>query len=356
MFNIDINIHFGLIIKVICSTLILSSLVFYYLKNPDKLEALFALIAKCIRRIFTWAEKSYVKFRVQSTVDHFIVNVSKMVPNLSVKRVRLQWVDDNYSAEDFLDGDNLVVRMRKSTSQNRNVVNATVAFVSSSLLMKAKKYIAPYQKEAIDLFATTRILQHEDSKLVSEYVDLYLAEALENDKVNEMYAKFDDIDKVGLFFPVFVTEMTFLGEKVFGKARDNQATFREVNELTNFLRLFAMRKGTDQSNTDFDGEHCKFTIRIMGRRDNITKDQKALYISDLQKVSKNVETIYIIGHHANRDFIDAVVKAVLSSVDYYSFNKYDFESTIKKKDGTEIRVNSHLVVLRNNFAKVFHKT
>lgn len=356
MLDININIYVGFVAKFLLPVTAIGGLIFFFIKNPDKLEALFALITKSFRHLFVWAEKAYVKFKVQSTVDRFIVNVSKMVPNMSVKRVHLHWVDDNFSAEDFFDGDNLVVRMRKSTSKNRNVVNATVAFVSSALLMKAKKYIAPYQKEAIDLFATTRILQHENPKLVSEYVDLYLANALENDKVNEMYAKFDDIDKVGLFFPVFITEMTFLGEKVFGKARNNSATYNEVNALTNFLRLFAMRRTTEQSNTNFDGTHCKFTIRIMGRRDNITNDLKTLYIDDIQRISKNVETIYIIGHHTNRNFIDDVVKQVLSLVDYYSFNKYDFESTIKKRDGTEIRVNSHLVVLRNSYARVFHKS
>ena len=356
MFDINIYINLGLIVHFLISATAIGGLAFYFIKNPDKLEALLALFVKSVRRFFSWAEKAYVKYKVQSTVNHFIVNISKMVPNLYVNRVRLQWVDDNYSAEDFFDGDNLVVRMRRSTSENRNIVNATVALVSSALLMKAKKYIAPYQKEAIDLFATTRILQHENPKLVSEYVDLYLSEALENDRVNEMYAKFDDIDKVGLFFPVFITEMTFLGEKVFGKARDNHATYNEVNELTNFLRLFAMRRTTDQSNTDFDGIHCKFTIRIMGRRENITNDLKNLYIEDLQRISKNVETIYIIGHHTNRNFIDAVVKQVLSLVDYYSFNKYDFESTIRKRDGTEIQVNSHLVVLRNSQARVFHRS
>lgn len=245
--------------------------------------------------------------------------------------------------------------MRKSTSTNRNVVNATVAFVSSALLMKAKKYIANYQREAIDLFATTRILQHEDAKLVADFVELYLAEALENAKVNEMYAKFDDIDKVGLFFPVFITEMTFLGEKVFGKARNNAATYEEVNNLSNFLRLFANRKADDKTVTDFEGTHCKFTIRIMGKRDKISKDQKHIYIKDLTEVSKRVETLYIVGHRANSSFIDDVVRQSLTSIPYYVFNKYDYESTIKKKDGTDIQVNSHLVVLRNQKAKVFHR-
>lgn len=180
-------------------------LLVYFAKNPDKLEQWVALVAKAGRYFSKRAEESYVKYKVQSRVNGFIYNVAKIIPNLIVQKVKVEWVSDKLSEREFIQNDHVVVRMRRSRSENRNLVNATIAFVSQSLLIKAKRYIAKYQKEAIDMFTVTQILKREDPIVLSEFIEAYLHEAMDNQKVNDLYAKFEDIDLFGLYFPVFIT-------------------------------------------------------------------------------------------------------------------------------------------------------
>ena len=80
--------------------------------------------------------------------------------------------------------------MHNSRNPNRNLVNATVAFVSYSLLIKAKHYLANYQKTTINLFASQKILVKENPEAVGELIDSYLRDAMDNKKINSLYTQF----------------------------------------------------------------------------------------------------------------------------------------------------------------------
>lgn len=154
-------------------------------------------------------------------------------------------------------------------------------FVKVALLVKAKRYIAKYQRQAIDLFTVTKILQENDTNALREIVEEYLYSAMESDKVNDLFGKFEDINNFGLYFPAFITEMTFLGEKVFSKKRNDKAIYEEVNALVNFLYNFSHRKISDNNITDYTGTYCKCAIRILGKQSKITNEGRDVYIRNI---------------------------------------------------------------------------
>jgi hypothetical protein len=327
----------------------------FFLKNPDKLEAWIALICKCFRCISKTAEEKYVKYKVQSSVNSFIVDTRKTIPSLSVEKVELTWVENNTTADEFISNNQLVVRMKRSRNDNRNIVNATLAFVSKSILVKAKRYIAKYQRNAIDMFTVTKILQKTKPDILGEFVDMYLYEAMDNDKVNDLYSKFEDIDTFGLYFPVFITEMTFLGEKVFSKSRKDDVIYTEVNSLVNCLQLYSNRKISEESQGDYNGNYCKFSIRILGKSFKIINHGKRVYLNNLMEASKTSETIYIIGDPIYRNFIDEVVGELLTKIDFLVYNRRKYSAKIRDREGNPKDVESYLVVLRSKNTPVFYK-
>ncbi len=330
-------------------------LILYFVKNPDKLEKWVAILSKLGRYFSVKAEETYVKYSVQSKVNGFIYNVAKVIPNLIVQKVKVEWVSDRLSEREFIENNQVVVRMRKSRSENRNIVNATVAFVSHSLLIKAKRYIAKYQKEAIDMFTVTQILKREDPIALSEFIEAYLHEAMDNQKVNALYAKFEDIDLFGLYFPVFITEMTFLGEKVFGGHRNDQAIFEEVNQLVNFLYNYSHRKINEDSVNEYNGAYCKFAIRIYGRSARIQNEGEQIYINNIEKTAEDTDTIYIISKQENRDFISSVVKEALKHIPFTLYNNRQYNATITAPDGGKVKVKNILIVLRSKNVAIFRK-
>lgn len=211
-------------------------------------------------------------------------------------------------------------------------------------------------QEAINLFAVTQILSKNHSEALGEFVDYYLSNAMDNNKINALYEKFDEIHKVGLFFPVFINEMNFLGEKVFGRAVKKDKIYAEVNELANFLFRYANRKINEETiSMEYTGTHCKFAIRLIGKSWKIDQEGEHIYINNIQKVYSSVETIYLLGNATHQGFIENVVKILLPNINYRVYNKKTFEAQIKDCSGNDFSVSNFLVILRNNIVTTFHK-
>lgn len=351
----DINITITITFSVVLGLFIGGSVMWHYAKHPDKLEHLFALFFKSFKWLFKTAENGFIKYDIQYKVNSFVDDLYKRIPNLTLTSVKLEWIDEMQTAEQFVKADQLVLRMHKSSSQNRNVVNATFAFVSYSLLRKAKHYIAKYQRESIDLFVSFKLLENAKFEILDEFVQEYLHAGLEKEKIVDFYEKFFDIDKAGIFFPVFLSEMTFLGEKVFGKQRNDQQIFDEVKSTVYFLNHFAIRKYDDHSITEFNGTYCKFAIRIIGKKFKIGIEGERVYINNLNKIPDNIETIYLIGHRTNKKFINSITSKFNSSDKYFIHNKHECKARIKDKEGKSFDVDNYLIVLRNKKLEMYHR-
>lgn len=327
----------------------------YILKEPDKFEKVIRLIAKMFRYFSKKAELLYVKYDIQSSLNSFIITIKRNVPNLSITKIKLEWIDENITQEQFIKSGQLVLRMHNSRNPNRNLVNATVAFVSCSLLIKAKYYLANYQKTAIDLFASHKILRKDNPEAVGELIDCYLREAMDNKKINLLYTQFTHIDSVGLFFPVYINELNFLGEKIFGTAVNKNEIFEEVNRLAAFLNNYSNRKLSQDIISEFTGNHCKFAIRIVGKKYKVDTEGSRIYINNILKIHSNVETIYLIGDLKNKVFIDNVVAECLKAIPYRIYNNKKYKAKIKDYNGNIYECDSYLVILRSNNVITFYE-
>ena len=354
MFNF--YIYLGIPILVLGGAAGGGSLVLYFIKHPEVVDKWLALFSKYGKFLYKKWEYTYVKRDVQAVVNGYVSKLSKKVPNLLVKRVTLEWVDDNITAEQFIKNDMLVMRMHKSNNQDLNIVNATFTFVSHSLLLKAKSYIAKYQKNAIDLYVSYKILEREKAHLLQTYVQEIFKEGLSNNaKTNDFYGKFFDIDKAGIFFPVFLTEMTFLGEKVFGNKRNDQEIYDEVSSLVMFLYKYANRKLHQETISEFDGQYCKFAIRIVGMSVKIQTSGEGIYIRNIQQIPSSIETIYIIGGKDNKNFIDRIVSECQKSMAYDVYNTYEYPAILKDMNSGDYKCDNYLTVLRSRNVKYYHK-
>ena len=95
-----------------------------------------------------------------------------------------------------------------------------MAFVSNAFLKKAKSYIAKYQRESIDIYTCYDLLRNEKSEILDQFVQDFMKEKMDNDKIADLFEKYEDINKAGIYYPILIQELTFLGEKVFARKRD----------------------------------------------------------------------------------------------------------------------------------------
>lgn len=346
-------------ISIIFNVVITTSgigLVAYMIKNPEKIELWISLLCRFSRFCSKKAEYAYVKYNAQHAINAFLALMKKQMPNLLVKRVKIKWVDENITQEQFLDKGCLVMIMHKSNSQTRNVVNATFTFVSYSILRKVKRYLAKYQKNAIDLFVSNKILHNQGYELEQEFVDKYLFDGLNNDpKVKSLYGQFFDIDKAGLYFPVFLTEMAFLGDKIFAHGTDKNTVYEEVKELVSFLNLYSRRKTSEETQSEYTGNYSKFAIRIVGKQRKIDKHDISIYTNNLQRLDPSIETIYLVGSELNKKFIKNVIECFVKEKSYYIYNSYIYDASLFDSQGNPFISRSCLFVLRSMTQEFFQK-
>ena len=245
--------------------------------------------------------------------------------------------------------------MKKGDHQNENIVKASMAFISYAFLKKAKSYIAKYQRESMDLFVCYDLLKEEKSEILDQFVQNFMKDKMDNKKIADFFEKYSNIDDVGIFYPVLVQELTFLGEKVFANKRDAQKIHKEVADLVNFLFFYANRKLREDIVNDFSGVYCKFGIRIIGRSIVINREGERVYKNHLKKIAPKNETLYLIGSKEHKKFINGVFDNCNDEIGYSKLSDETYDATIKNSDGEDIKVKSYMLTIRNNAIKVYHK-
>ncbi|MCB9284140.1 MAG: hypothetical protein H6563_08725 [Lewinellaceae bacterium] len=345
----NLTINFGLI------TISVAGIIFFFIRYPSKFERLVAWIHSILRKLIKQSEYTFVKYNVQSKLNSYIDKARKKAPQIETSRATIEWIDENQTMDNFINNGQLVIRMQRSDNQNRNIVNASMAFISSGYLKKAKSYIAKYQRESIDLFVCYDMLKNEKREILDQFTQDYLKEAMTNEKIGEFFEKFMDIDKAGIFYPIFIQELTFFGEKVFTRKRNQSQVYEQVKNLVMFLYNYANRKQSENTITDFDGLYSKFAIRIVGKSFKINTEGERTYKSNLKKIDKSIETIYLLGNRANKEFIQRIGEECKGMIGFDVLYRKEYSSVIKNKDGGDFEVDNYLMVLRNDKIATVHK-
>ncbi len=155
--------------------------------------------------------------------------------------------------------------------------------LSFAFLKKAKSYIAKYQRESLDLFACYDFLKHEKSEILDQFVQDFMKEKMDDNKIANLFEIYHNIDKAGIFYPILIQELTFLGEKVFAQKRDSNKIYEEVKQLIFYLNNYANRKLREDIINDFSGSYCKFSIRIIGKQFKVNTLGEQTYIKNIEK-------------------------------------------------------------------------
>jgi len=323
---------------------------------PEKIEKWSALLWKALSHCgdaFKSAHKRYVKHDLQGRVNEFVRRMRRDVPGITDEKLHIEWVDPHMERSSFIENGKIVLRLKRDDPEDHNFVHGAFLFVSNSLLHKPKKYLSVSQREALDLFVCTKLIQEEKESIVSVFLDEYLHPKTVDTK-SKVAVYVDDysiIDGGGLFFSLFLQELGYLGEKVFGKRRDD-LIHKEVNTLIGFLKPIATRKIGDDNDLNFTGEYCKFGLVIVGKPHKLlTSIQPYVNYIRSQLVSKSVETIYLLARKENARRIDEICNVFAEL--YECARKIDFARHLHYEDRKE-SVPQHLAILRLRGTELIH--
>jgi len=331
--------------------------IFLALHYQEKIQKWSVLFWKFIRFFWKKAEKKIVSNDIEGRVNEFTKSLKKEMTDFEPIGVQVQWVEDGESPSEFFSDGRLIIRMREHRDQNKNFVHASMVFISKAVLTKAKKYISKIQKESIDLFIGKKLFEKEKPQVINRFFEDLFSPKMESGRVAELVEKYNIIDKAGLFFPLLVQELTFLGEKVFWRRR-NDRIISEFANFTAFLEDYANREiGEEELSKNFEGTYCRCGIMIIARAYKRELGDIGPYTEYIGRlIKRRIDNIYIIGpaHETNVEFINQIVRKVEQKgilERYAEPRRYKAEIVFR---GKRRAIDSYLVLLRNpNAVKYF---
>lgn len=319
---------------------------FYFFKNPTKLQKLVATILSFLVKIGFKIQKTYIRLDIEGRVNDFICNLRPLVYGYEPVGVKIKWVDSNDAETSFFGEDCLVLVMRDSGLQNRNFVRAAMVTVARTVLPKTRRYLSKSQAESVDLYIGKKLFEKEKPQVVDYFFEEFFdKKTTGKDSIADLVEKYHMMDKAGVFFPVFIQELNFLGEKVFYQKRTDDI-IKDVNSLIDFLKNYAVRElGTTTTPLVYQGRYCRCGIVIIGKTVNVESGNKKIYTDYITKLlNQKIENYYIISpdKKENIEFVDQVITR-LSNLQEYRRMPY---IALVNKNRKFIPAKTHLIVLR----------
>jgi len=314
--------------------------------NPEKAQIWFSWLWKGLSKLYRGAEKQYIKYDLQGRINDFGRQVGSEAPFLAATQVRVEFTKEA-EREAFLKGDTVILRLRRIDREEQNFIHGAYMFVSTSLLFKAKRYLSPTQRTALDLFVTAKLLGKERPTALGLFLDEYVHPELgkANAKEGPLFEQFETIESRGHFYSVVLQEFDFLGSKVFGKRKDDRI-ITEVRTFIDLMENFALRKVGDEGDLNHVGAYCRMALVIIGKRPILSSAGIDPYVNYVRRqlVPQSIETVYMLGAGDNSESLDAVAARVADVFEVHRTRRC--QTLLEFADGRRVQAEQYLVVLR----------
>lgn len=348
----DLLVKMGFGGTFISGAVFATAVILFIFRYPEKFEKWLSIVAKLVSKIWGGASYFAIKHDLQSKINSFVkninINTTANFPGVSIK-----WSGKDNEELIWEEG-KIVLVMRDRNNQSKNFVHAAYFFTSEVLLRKSKTHLSKTQKLSIDLFATQKILEKESSNLVEQFMkDYFSPEVEKSDDLRNFVKQYITVDKVGIFFPILIQELSYLGNKIF-LDKPNAEIIEEVKSLINFLEIFSTRNVGDMQTQDtFTGKYMRSAIKIVASKNARERGDVNPHKERVGECLKNgFENVYMIGsgRFLNKIFMNKVLNAIKSdhpeaeNVKAYNFKGLIYQNNVPKK------VDTYLIHLRNSEA------
>jgi hypothetical protein len=320
----------------------------------DKVELFISRVLKVLsgfNTIFRKLRKKSVQLNVQSRVNIAVKKLSRHFIDLETDKIKIEWIDKNQTRKSFLDNGNSIIRLRKDDTNEHNFIHGTYLYVSSSLLFKVKNHLNKSQKETMDLYVTSELIQNEKNSAIDFFMEHYLRPSIENNQHRRKYfQKYQKIDKHGYYYPILINELNFLGKKVFASVGKLQLT-KEFDQIISFLEKASDRRiGDDFSNLEFAGQFTKVLIIIIGKPDKINDEERYIkFIHDKSKKQK-INSIYAVGDLKNKKIIKNICNRVKDEFNIVKTG--EGTALLNRRYGGTKMIQQYFIILRKNQNKM----
>ena len=222
---------------------VLLSLLLYFFTHPDKIAIWSSLIASVFEKLNARSARHSVSTDIQGRISSYIKNnhADEILPY----GLKFKWLkEDNFSS--YVEDDDVIVIMDYHNNNARNFINAIRQYTSKAFLPTIRHELPPEVLMAAELTLQEKIIREKRPDALDVFRNEVLPQQVANNaEIKSIYDNLKQLDILGYFDNVFLTEFVFVGQRLQGL--DPRQKIEEVKDFLKFL-------------TNIGGKIIRFTI------------------------------------------------------------------------------------------------
>jgi hypothetical protein len=330
--------------------LLLAFLVIAFLL-PDKAQWWGEIIWSAISKIWRGGNRKAVQLGVQSRLNAFAIEAAGELGRGEPTQVKIEWAPPKEEPSHFFADGRLVVRLHEHQHQDRNLMNASMFFISQTLVRRAKRYLPKRRARSVDLYAVDRLL----TRTAPPAADLLHEEVMgpecdADHELGQLLVDYQRMDRINAFFPVFVRELNYLAHKVVVRPHGDQLV-NDVNDLHRFLIRYSDRIIGQEINMEVQGRFLRCAVMIVALAVRRELGDRAPYVRRLRRLAAaGHETVYLIGSAVKENvaFMRGIAQEFVRESGWSDVDQRQFPTVLHGRDGSDFQSRNLLIVLRTN--------
>ena len=282
---------------------ILSCLLFYFFTHPDKIAIWSSLIASAFEKLSARSARHSVSTDIQGRVSSYIKN--NHADGILPYGLKFKWLrEDNFSS--YVEDDDVIVIMDYHNNNARNFVNAIRQYTSKAFLPTIRHELPPEILTAAELTLQEKIIREKRPDALDIFRNEVLPEQVANNaEVEPIRDNLKQLDILGYFDNMFLTEVAFAGQRLQGLDLN-----QKIEEIKNFLK-FLINIGDESMPLDYHGDIFCVQVILVARSTTKHRYGTTAYVKRAQTASlEKTNSLYVAGWGRNISFVNEVVDAI----------------------------------------------
>ncbi|MCK0125118.1 S1 RNA-binding domain-containing protein [Gelidibacter sp. F2691] len=276
-----------------------------------------------ILKLFGWAGRSVRKLSVKSeyegTINSIIQDYNKNFESPILTTCKIEWVTPENQRNILKENEAIICLSFDKKDHNLNFYNATLNFVQTALIAKAKDYLNKHSSTAIDLLTTHIILRNNRKEVLTTFRKKMNEFDDESKKEFENLAPTND---KGLFLNILLPEFHFYGELIDTLPPSSEYN-TEANGLFHWFKELATREFDERTNLKYISKNLKVGVILVGK-DETWETQGAVAYTKWADyyATENYNSVYVLARGSNGyERATTVTKILTHSKGFDQINK-----------------------------------
>ncbi|MBS7648434.1 MAG: hypothetical protein QXU95_03405 [Candidatus Bathyarchaeia archaeon] len=283
--------HIWLITTGWVSTTVLMTIILYFIMNPDAVEKWASIIFRFLSFLGPSFDKRAIASYLQSTINSFSKRINSEVQGILPYGIKIKWVTET-TKEAFIKNGEVIVLLRRSNNEARNLATATFTYMSNALIPEARPFVYQPVMVSADLVMARRILleEHRPDALVilkKEFLEPIASQIL---GVSKYYDSLEKLDSQGMLTRLIFTEFNELAG-LLGLRPPTDTIIKETKDFADVMIRLAEKKPGVDINPDYSGNYIKTSVMLIARTGI---DEKTPYLAwVIRCLNKGIEKIHV---------------------------------------------------------------